>query len=377
MQLLGGMSVDQFLAEHWQKKPLLVRQAIPGFQGFLTPKDLCRLASKDDVGARVVKDAGVSSGDARKRFRLDAGPFRIDADKTPAERWTLLVQHIEDHHDGGWPLLLQFADVVPLSRIGDLMVSWAKKGGSVGAHVDAYDVFLLQGSGKRRWQIDSGPPHIIVPGDVRTLKNFTPVNEWVLEAGDLLYLPPNIGHHGVAVDDDCMTWSIGYTAPSAEQLLQNWLAYQSQQHEHASGWYEDKDLTRADRPRGVLGDDVVARMQRLLQPTTPSLEAVTTFAGRLLTGRPDVEFAPPKPKLNEAAWAQKLKQKGTLSLQRKTRMLARADRVFVNGEEQATSPATTALWSTLASTRTLSLPLPREFAAESWAFFAGGFFVLS
>ena len=377
MQLLGGRSPAQFLAEHWQKKPLLVRQAIPGFTGFLGPQQLCELAAKKDASARVVKDS--QHKEPRKRFRLEEGPFRLDAHKVPAERWTLLVQHIEEHHDEGWPLLLRFADVVPLSRIGDLMVSWAKTSGSVGAHVDAYDVFLLQGSGKRRWQIDDGPPHDFDVGDVRTLKDFRPTNEWILEPGDLLYLPPHVGHHGVAVDDTCMTWSIGFTAPSTEQLLQNWLAYQSQQHENASGFYEDKDLTVPDGA-GALDDPMIARLQQLLQAVAPTKDAVTTFSGRLLTGRPGLELPRPKQRFDEKSLVARLQQAGQLRLHNKSRLLWRPDRVFLNGDEATTTTTTAPLWSTLANTRALSLPLDNEQAAalahDVVAFVAAGAIVV-
>lgn len=378
MQLLGGRTPAQFLAEHWQKKPLLVRQALPGFTGFLTPKDLCRLAGRNDASARVVRDTG--SREQKKRFRLEQGPFRLDADKVPAERWTLLVQHIEEHHDEGWPLLLRFADVVPLSRIGDLMVSWAKTGGSVGAHVDAYDVFLLQGAGKRRWQIDDGGAHSIVDGDVRTLKDFRPTNEWVLEAGDLLYLPPHVGHHGVALDDDCMTWSVGFTAPSTEQLLQNWLAYQSQRHEDASGFYEDKDLTAA-ADAGALDDAFVGRVRSILQAVAPTEDAVTTFTGRLLTGRPDLELPAPKRTLDARGLAARLQQPGRLALHRKSRLLWRHDRVFLNGDEQPTSSTSSPLWRALANTRALALPLGADdaaaFAKDAAVFVAAGALVVA
>lgn len=372
MELLGGRTPAQFLAQHWQKKPLLVRQAIPKFTGFLTPQDLCRLAGRDDAGARVVRDTGHK--DPTRRFRLEQGPFHLDANKIPAERWTVLVQHIEDHHDAGWPLLLRFADVVPLSRIGDLMVSWAKAGGSVGAHVDAYDVFLLQGSGRRRWQIDDGHNRDLYDGDLQTLKNFRPVEEWILEPGDMLYLPPHIGHHGVALDDNCMTWSIGFTAPSHDQLVHNWLAFQEQQHETIVGHYEDPDLTRQD-DAGAVADATVARVKSALATVAVTDDAVATFVGRLLTGRPDVEFAAPKKKLSKEAFAQRLAQKGKLALSRKSRLLFRGNKAFINGEEHALPPSSQPALRVLANTRQLTLPVQ---GADDvlYAFYAAGFVVL-
>lgn len=201
--VLGALAPAQFLAKHWQKEPLLVRQAIPGFTGFAgmsTPRDLAKLAGKSNAVARTVLHA-------RKHWRLEEGPFaKINVDKVPREAWTLLVQGVEQHVDGAWDLLRKF-DFIPTARIDDLMVSWATRGGSVGPHFDAYDVFLLQGSGKRRWSITRSlnteeKRACIEREDVRVLARFDAAAEWTLEAGDMLYLPPNVGHWGIALNDD-------------------------------------------------------------------------------------------------------------------------------------------------------------------------------
>ena len=358
MSLLGALSPAQFLSEHWQKKPLLVRQAIPGFRGFLQPADLARLASRDDVAARVVTDTGQQGA---RRFRLDEGPFeRFDIARVPAERWTLLVQGIEQHVAAGWELLRRFS-FVPHARVDDLMVSWARPGGSVGPHFDLYDVFLLQGSGRRRWQVSTdGDLECDDDADVRVLRRFKPSAEWLLEPGDMLYLPPNVGHFGVAErapdGEECMTWSIGFSAPTNEQLAHNFLAYLGQEV-RGEGMYEDPDLTLQARPADVV-DATVARVERALEELRWDRERVATFTGRLLTGPKDsASFAEPKKPLDVDAFARRLKGNGRLSLAGSSRMLFRGERVFLNGEEHRVQGALLVALQTLADERQTALPV--------------------
>jgi 50S ribosomal protein L16 3-hydroxylase len=364
--LLGGLAPARFLAKHWQKEPLLVRQAIPGFTGFpgmRTPRDLAKLARTENAVARTVRHA-------KKHWRLAEGPFHnIDVDKVPRE-WTLLVQGVEQHVDGAWDLLRQF-DFIPTARVDDLMVSWATPGGSVGPHFDAYDVFLLQGSGKRRWSItrtlDTEEARACLDAeDVRVLARFEPVQEWTLEAGDMLYLPPNVGHWGVAVDAaadkgaaPCMTFSIGFLAPSHEQLLHNFLAFLGQEAGAPEGVYADPDL-KLQRAPAELVDATVARVEGVLAQLTWDRERVATFLGRLLTGpKPSVVFTPPKRPLAARAFANAVASpRGTLKLAGPSRMLFRDGRFFLNGEALAPSHArTVAALRTLANTRALALPL--------------------
>jgi 50S ribosomal protein L16 3-hydroxylase len=381
--LLGSLTPQQFLAEHWQKKPLLVRQAIPGFRGFLTPADLLRLATRDDVVARTVTDTGQKG---TRRFRLDEGPFKnSDPKRVPHDRWTLLVQGIEQHFDAGWELL-QLFNFLPSARVDDLMVSWARPGGTVGPHFDLYDVFLLQGSGRRRWQISTdGDLDCDDDADVRVLKRFVPSADWVLEPGDMLYLPPNVGHFGVAEpfsgagDEECMTWSVGFSAPANEQLVHNFLAFLGMEAK-AEGMYEDPDLTLQERPADVV-DATVLRVERALEELRWDRERVATFTGRLLTGPKDgVVFSPPKKPVDVDAFVARCAQKGTLRLSRKSRMLFRGDRVFLNGEEhKVKGPVKTAL-QLLADRRFYELPLKvddDDAAALLHAFYLAGFIVLS
>ncbi len=211
-----GMSPAVFLRDYWQKKPLLIRNAFPGFVSPLEPEDLAGLACEDGVLARLIEHD--KSNDA---WRVRHGPFaESDFPGLPEQDWTLLVQDMDKWDADIRELLGAFA-FLPRWRIDDVMVSFAATGGSVGAHVDQYDVFLLQAQGQRRWQIDaSANPPLDFRDDVelKLLREFHPTHEWVLQPGDMLYLPPGVPHHGVAVDA-CLTFSVGMRAPSASELL--------------------------------------------------------------------------------------------------------------------------------------------------------------
>lgn len=354
-RLLGGLSPARFLAEHWQKKPLLVRQAVPGFSGLLTPAELAKLAAHPQAVARTVSERAPP---AKKRWKLDEGPFaKLDVARMPKERFTLLVQGVEQHVDGAWELLQRFS-FIPSARVDDLMVSYAVPGGSVGPHYDAYDVFLLQGVGRRRWQISTSEDlSCIESEDVRVLASFVPTDEWVLEPGDMLYLPPKVGHWGTAVDA-CMTYSIGFLAPSHEQLVHNFLAFLGQEAGEPEGIYQDPDLALQERPAELV-DATVARVEQVLEQLSWDRERAATFLGRLLTGpKPSVLFAPPNKPLDARAFSAALAAPGTLALARQSRMLSRGDRFFLNGEVVHASSARSAdALRTLADTRAMALPV--------------------
>ena len=211
-----GMSPATFLREYWQKKPLLIRNAFPGYVSPLQPEDLAGLACEDGVLARLIEH-----DKANDRWRVRSGPIAEDVfPALPHHDWTLLVQDM-DKWDADIRALLDRFKFLPRWRIDDVMISFAATGGSVGAHVDQYDVFLLQAQGHRRWQIDAGknPPLDFRPDvELKLLREFTPTHDWVLGPGDMLYLPPGVPHHGVA-EDPCLTFSVGMRAPSAAELL--------------------------------------------------------------------------------------------------------------------------------------------------------------
>ncbi|AVQ00041.1 transcription factor [Ahniella affigens] len=213
---LLGMPVAQFLKHYWQKHPLLIREAFPDFESPVSPNDLAGLALEPLALARIV------THDRKKdQWKLESGPFPEKRfARTGKKDWTLLVQDV-DKWDPDIAALLEHFRFLPRWRIDDIMISYAVAGGSVGAHVDQYDVFLLQGMGHRRWQIDVDPN---CPRDFRDdvelklLKEFWPTHDWVLGPGDMLYLPPNVPHHGVA-EDECLTISVGMRAPAIHEML--------------------------------------------------------------------------------------------------------------------------------------------------------------
>ncbi len=215
-----GMSPAAFLRDYWQKRPLLIRGAFPGYVSPIDPEDLAGLACEEMALSRLIRHDR-----ARNAWQVESGPFPEELFPTLGERdWTLLVQDV-DKWDADIAALLEHFSFIPRWRIDDVMVSFAATGGSVGAHVDQYDVFLLQARGHRRWQIDAGPnPPLAFRDDVelKLLREFTPSHDWVLAPGDMLYLPPGVPHHGVA-EDPCLTFSVGMRAPSAAELMGDYI----------------------------------------------------------------------------------------------------------------------------------------------------------
>ncbi|MBB6599387.1 cupin domain-containing protein [Luteimonas sp. MC1825] len=222
---LLGMTPRAFLRDYWQKRPLLVRGAFPGYTSPVEPDDLAGLACEDGVLARLIQHDRASDG-----WQVSSGPFPEEVFAGLGERdWTLLVQDM-DKWDPDIAALVDAFDFLPRWRIDDVMVSFAATGGSVGAHVDQYDVFLLQAQGHRRWQIDAGDalgrgvPSLAFRDDVelKLLREFVPTHDWVLAPGDMLYLPPNVPHNGVA-EDPCLTFSLGMRAPATAELMGDYI----------------------------------------------------------------------------------------------------------------------------------------------------------
>ena len=214
--LLGGLTAAQFLTEYWQKKPLLVRQAIPGFTSALTTQELAGLACEDGIESRLILEK-----DGPSPWSLEHGPFSEERfTSLPETHWTLLVQEVNKVIPQVSRLLEQFK-FIPDWRVDDVMISYAPYMGSVGPHVDQYDVFLLQAQGQRRWQINYEPvaeDNYIPDIELNIMREFSSQQEWLLQPGDMLYLPPAIAHYGVAMND-CITYSIGFRAPSHSEIL--------------------------------------------------------------------------------------------------------------------------------------------------------------
>jgi 50S ribosomal protein L16 3-hydroxylase len=216
MALLGGLSPSQFMKRHWQKKPLLVRNAIPGFIPCVGRADLVAMAGEEGVESRLIVDSP-------KGWKMRHGPFtKRGLPPFSQKKWTFLVQGVDLHHDGVHALLQQFR-FVPDARLDDVMISYATDGGGVGPHFDSYDVFLLQAHGQRRWRIGRQKDLSLQQGvPLKILQNFEAEEEFVLNPGDMLYLPPKYAHEGVAVGE-CMTWSVGFRAPQEGELARELL----------------------------------------------------------------------------------------------------------------------------------------------------------
>lgn len=321
--LLGGLSPAQFLAEYWHKKPLLVRNALPGFTGLLTPDELAGLACEAEAQSRLVIGSG-------RDWQVHTGPFdETDFTRLPETHWSLLVQGINLLLDEGQALLQQF-DFIPHARLDDLMVSYAPPGGSVGAHFDSYDVFLLQGLGHRRWQVSDQEDRQLVPGaPLKILEHFDAREEWVLGPGDLLYLPPRYAHYGVA-EDDCMTYSIGFRAPSANELAQQFLGY-LQDTLALPGMYADPGLTLQAHPAEI-SDAMLDQVAGLLAQIRWDRTAVADFLGRYLTEpKPHVFYQPPKRPLSQATFTARVHKSG-LKLALGSQVLFFRNILFMNGE---------------------------------------------
>ncbi|MDX1443693.1 MAG: cupin domain-containing protein [Gammaproteobacteria bacterium] len=273
---IDDLDAAQFLAEHWQKKPLLIRNAFPGFESPLEPDELAGLACEEGVESRIV--------DARENFKLHHGPFAEDFFGTLGEKdWTLLVQDVEKHLPELASIIDRF-DFIPRWRIDDLMISFAAPGGGVGPHVDAYDVFLLQAKGRRRWSIaEDFDPTLIEGIDLKVLKNFTPEHEWILEPGDMLYLPPNVAHDGVGMDGDCMTYSIGFRAPDAQGMVSD-LIELVQQRLPDNQMYTDPDLSTDEAIDGTISPAARERARRMIRDLLAMDDAfLDRWFGRFVT----------------------------------------------------------------------------------------------
>ena len=369
--LLGGLSPAAFLRAHWQKRPLLVRQAIPGFRGIISRDAFLALATRDDARSRLVIHHP-RRAPARRWERHD-GPFgALAADMLPARGWTLLVNSVESLIPGGWEILRRFA-FLPAARIDDLMISYAADGGSVGPHDDLYDVFLLQGPGRRRWQVSRQRDRALDPdAEIKVLRSFVPEEEWVLEPGDMLYLPPGVAHHGVA-EGPCFTYSIGFTAPPHADLYRSFFSYLGAllgANVDPRAIYQDPDLKPAADAPHEIGDAMVARMATVVGGARWTRADVGDFLGRLLTHpKPQLRFAPPARTLDRAAFDRRVRGRGghgrRLALALPTRGLVLGGRLFLNGEAYTPAPAALPALRALLAARALPLPLPRALAGDA------------
>jgi 50S ribosomal protein L16 3-hydroxylase len=322
-ELLGGRSARAFLARYWQRDALLVRAAMPSFAGLLTLRELVALAARDDVESRLVVREGA-------RYTLEQGPFpRAVARSLPPRNWTLLVQGLNLVSDEADALLRRFA-FVPYARLDDVMVSYAAPGGGVGPHFDSYDVFLLQGFGRRRWRYGKQHDLTLRPGlPVKILRNFRPRHDAILSPGDMLYVPPHVAHDGTAIDA-CTTYSIGFRAAADTELAQHFLDF-LRDRVQLPGRYTDRGRKPASNPAHV-DDDLVRNAARALAQLRWRTADVGRFLGCFLSEpKPHVTFDRPEPALSRARFAAAIKARG-LRLDRRTQWLYDAEAHYVNGE---------------------------------------------
>lgn len=334
--LLGSLSPAQFMRRHWQKKPLLVRQAQPDAQALFDRRMLLELAAQEDVESRLIVH-----GD--EGWKLRHGPFKR-SQMPPFSRpgWTLLVQGVDLHLDAAHALMQRFR-FVPDARLDDVMISWASEGGGVGPHFDSYDVFLLQIQGRRRWRIGRQKDLSLQPDvPLKILTNFQPEEEYVLEPGDMLYLPPEWAHDGVADGGECMTCSIGFRVPQRGGLAAELVQRMADEFDDET-LYRDPAQSATSTPAAIpaaLQDFAADGLRRLIADR------------RLLACALGEVMTEPKPKV----WFDEPGQDwvaGAVRLDRRTRMMYDDHHVFINGESFRAGGADARLMRELADRRCL------------------------
>ncbi|BBB60635.1 hypothetical protein UNDKW_2362 [Undibacterium sp. KW1] len=342
LPLLGGITAEEFLSEYWHKKPLLIRQAIPDFQPLIPKADLFDMAGRDDVESRLISFFN-------KHWEMKSGP-QADIPVKEKKDWTLLVQGVNLHDDKADSLLRQFR-FIPDSRLDDLMISFAADGGGVGPHFDSYDVFLLQAHGQRKWRIGAQKDLTLIDGmPLKILRNFKAEQEFVLEPGDMLYLPPKYAHDGIAIGE-CMTYSIGFRAPSYQELGESFLHFMSDSID-LPGRYADPDLKVSTKPAEI-SNEMLEQVAEEIAKIQFTDDDVLIFLGEHLTEpKPSVFFTGPEKPLTPKRFHQSALKNG-LKLSRKSLMLYKGKHIFINGESFAVGKEDKICLSKLANQREL------------------------
>ena len=352
LPLLGGLSPAQFMRRHWQRKPLLVRQALPGAVAPLSRTALFELAASDAVESRLVQRRG-------EGWSLRHGPLaRRALPPLGKPGWTLLVQGLDLQVAAAHELLAQFR-FVPDARLDDLMLSYASDGGGVGAHLDSYDVFLIQVHGRRRWRIGRARDRAFVAGlPLKILRHFEPEQDWLLEPGDLLYLPPQWAHDGVAVGE-CMTASVGFRAPGLAEVARELLSRLAEDIEPAAHerLYGDAGQPATATP-GAVPPSLQAFAADALQQATRDPQALARVLGEWLTE--------PKPRVWFDATRRARLADGVV-LDRRTRMMYDERHVFINGESFHAGGRDARLLRQLADRRRLQAAELAKLSAEARA----------
>jgi 50S ribosomal protein L16 3-hydroxylase len=318
LALLSGLTPSQFMKRHWQKKPLLVRNAIPGFVPGVGRSELVALAGQEGVESRLIVDSP-------KGWKMKHGPFpKRSLPPFSQKKWTFLVQGVDLHDDGVHALLQRFR-FVPDARLDDVMISYATDGGGVGPHFDSYDVFLLQAHGQRSWRIGRNKDLTLQPDvPLKILQNFEAEEEFVLNPGDMLYLPPKYAHDGVA-KGECMTWSIGFRAPQEGELARELLLGLADEAFEGVGeaLYRDP-LQPAVASPAAIPVSLAGFARQVLDKALKNPDLLDSLLGEYLT----------EPKAH--VWFDEAQTEPDLSkgvqLDRRTKMMYDDRHVFINGE---------------------------------------------
>lgn len=347
LELLAGLTPSQFMKKHWQKKPLLIRQALPGMKALIDRTELLAMIESEEVESRLIM---------RKngQWALKKGPMgrkSLPSLKTPD--WTVLIQGVDLHNESVHTLLQQFR-FVPDARLDDLMISFATDGGGVGPHFDSYDVFLLQVHGQRRWRIGKQKKFELQQGvPLKILKDFKPEAEYVLNPGDMLYLPPGYAHEGVALGE-CMTYSIGFRSPGQAELASDLLMGLSEEVAEQAGTSLDSLYQDPEQLAAIRDAEIPVALQKFavnaLSKAMKNPSLLHCLLGESLTQpKPNAWFDnPDQDQLNDLSWPCGVK------LDRRTKMLFDRHHIFINGESFKASGTDAKVLRKLANEKVLS-----------------------
>ncbi|RCS59528.1 JmjC domain-containing protein [Parvibium lacunae] len=372
--LLNGLSINQFLYKHWHKKPLLIRQALSVAELTALQCDrerLLTLGQQEGVESRLIVAEG-------KQWQFTAQPSALPP--LTQRQWTLLVQGMNLHHPPIAALLRRFR-FLPDVRLDDIMVSYATDGGGVGPHFDSYDVFLLQLEGVRRWQISAQKDLTLKPNlPLKILQNFTVEDEWCLEPGDMLYLPPRYAHNGIA-QGECITLSVGFRAPAFNELAQQFYTWLAEQLDIPGAVHDANLLTETAEPARIPGW-LVEQFTQALRKAAPTAEDIQAFVGEYFSEpKATTFFSAPAKSLNLSQFKQRLQRDG-LALSARSRLLYDADNIYFNGQSLYASGIERKLLTRLANQHTLSptelvsvLTLP-DFMAQLHDWYLSGWLLL-
>jgi 50S ribosomal protein L16 3-hydroxylase len=372
LQFPDGLDAAAFLRRYWQRAPLLMPRALAGLDNPLPAEDLAGLACEDGAEARIVRQLDRPDQGLPRRWEVHHGPFcEADFASLPDSHWTLLVQDVDKQVPAVGALLEAFR-FLPGWRLDDIMISYAADQGSVGPHLDDYDVFLIQVDGRRRWRISTAPdpPVAILPDqDLRILSRFEPDRDWLLTPGDMLYLPPGMPHWGVA-EGPCLTWSVGFRAPAFDEITAGWLDHVARHFSPPGRWRDPPDLAPPADP-AELDAGVVHGLAAVIAQTLAAAPAdeLHAWLGALLTEpKENLELEPIEPPLTTAQVLDLLRVRGQLARTGGSRLLfsraampAAGDLLFANGTVHRMSAGRTGFLSLLANATMLSWA-----AAASW-----------